>query len=163
MVTEEVLSYMAVICIQFLIGLTSSWHCTASTLNGWVHFHHVRPIYLNGAFTFGFAPHLGLLLSFYASQFSFFHKFATLLLSIHNSFTPTNIPTTSTLPFCHNCPWISPLLARTDHDFWYIVMFRNRWQITLFATEWLDLPAVNTVHIAHAASESIFTMFEPHT
>jgi len=142
-----------------LIGLTSSWHCTASTLNGWVHFHHVRPVYLNGAFTFSFAPHLGLLYLSTHDNSAFFHKFATLLLSIHNSFTPTNIPTTSILPFCHNCPWISPLLAQTDHDF---SRYHNvsRWTKNCIpVTEWLYLPAVNIAHIAHAASESIFTMW----
>ena len=146
-----------------LIGLTSSWHCTASTLNEWVHFLHVRSIYLNGAFTFGFAPHLGHRLSLYTWQFSFFHKFATLLLNIHNSSTTTNIPTTSTLSFCHNRQWISPLLARTDHDFSRYCNVSRLTKNYIIATEWLDLPVVKIVYIAHTACESIFTTFEPYT
>jgi len=99
-----------------VIGLTSSLHCTSSTRCRWVHFHHVRPVYLNGVLPSILLPNLGLLWFSYTWQFTFFHKFTT-FLSIHSSLTPTNIPTTSTQPFCHNCRWISPSLAQTDHDF----------------------------------------------
>jgi len=74
---------------------------------------------------------------------AFFNKFTTLLLSIHNSFTPTNIPTTSTQPFCYNWWWISLLLAWTDQDFSRYHNVSRSTKNCVPATEWLGLPAVN--------------------
>jgi len=84
-----------------VIGLTSSLHCTASTCCGRVHFHHVRPAYLNGVLPSVLRPILDSSDLPVHDSSAFSHKLTT-LLSINNSFTTINIPTTSTQPFCYN-------------------------------------------------------------
>jgi len=93
--------------------------------------------------------------SSYAWQFSFFNIFAT-LFSIHNSFTPTNIPIVSTQPFLpqyHFHFYIQPSVK--------LLTFPTSWCVAL-AAEWLDLPTVDIAQLAHTAGEYIFTMFNPY-
>ena len=70
---------------------------------------------------------------------AFFHKFTTLLLSIHNSFTSTNIPTTSTQPFCHNTTSTSTRTHTLTTS-----------GCVVPATDWLNLPAVDIAQLAHS-------------
>jgi len=68
---------------------------------------------------------LSICIATYSSVF--FHKFTILLLSIHNSFTSTNIPTASTQPFYHNITSTSTHI----HTHWQPLDVLFQWQ-----TDW---------------------------
>jgi len=131
---------------------SSNWHCTDSTHSRRVHFHRVRPVYLNGLLP-SVASRLGLWSS-YAWQFSFFNIF-TALLSIHNCFTPTSIPIASTQPFCHNTTFTS------THNHPSNFLHFQPVDVS-FSRLRLDLPTVDIAQLAHAAGEYIFTIVNPY-
>ena len=67
--TSNIVSQWMYCSWSWEIGFTNSWHHTASTRRGRVHFHHVQSVYLKDLPSV--TPHLGLWSS-YAWQFSFF-------------------------------------------------------------------------------------------
>jgi len=96
----------------WVIGLTNCWHCTASTRSGRVHFHHVWPIYLNGVLPLVVHSSWTTLILLRITV-QLYHKFTT-LLSIHNSFTPSNVPTD---PLSHFATIPHPLLHNHPTNF----------------------------------------------
>jgi len=148
---------------SWVIGLTNCWHCTASTRGGWVHFHHVQPVYLNSVLPSVAPP----ILDNFDTPTHDSSAFSIYLPLSSASITPSLQPTSQLHPLSRFATIVGRFHRHSLGPAMIFSRYRNNVSRStkncVPATEWFDLPAVNIGRLAHAVGESIFTMFDQYT